>query len=380
MLTVDPTVADDASESKRWDRMTAEAVRRRVSVLLLVALTLTGRSLTAQEESIYLEYRAGLGCPSRAEFEEQVRARTAKARFVDEPEGVRRFLVEAHPEHGRVVGRLTSGRDEQTGRPREVTSADCASVVEALALMTALAVDPHAVTTATAPSATQAPTASMPPSSEPSSAPPKPVAQRPAPAARRLSRAEPVPARAEEPSWGSLLAGVRAGGVLWLDPTVVPLGILSASLEWQAEGARLWAPSVRLSAHLGASPTVHPESGAAKFRLVSGALDVCPLRVTLAPSTSIGPCLGLEGGSISARGIDKAPITYPEEASRRWWAVHQSLRLELGIGRGSRVELEAHAVEPLFAYEFVFRTPDVTILRIPWVAPSASFGLSFQFL
>jgi hypothetical protein len=177
-----------------------------------------------------------------------------------------------------------------------------------------------------------------------------------------------------------LLAGIRAGGLLWFDPAAVPVGLLSASLDWQAPDPVLWATSVRFSANYGASPTVRPESGAAKFRLVSGTLEACPLRLSLPSSTSLRPCLGLEVGSLSARGIAGGPITDATEAFRKWWVVHEGLRIDVGIGRGWRVEAQAGAAEPLFAYEFVFRTPDIRVLRVAWVAPSASLGLSLRFL
>ena len=165
-------------------------------------------------------------------------------------------------------------------------------------------------------------------------------------------------------------------------PAVVLVGILSASVEWEAQGPRLWAPSVRLSGNYGASPTVRPEAeaGAAKFRLVTGTLEACPLRLALPSLASLRPCLGLEGGALWARGIAGGPVTEATESSGKWWTVHEGLRLQMDMGRGWRVEVQGGAVEPLFAYEFVFQAPDVTVLRIPWVTPSASVALSLRFL
>jgi hypothetical protein len=378
VLPLEHTVRDSRTNNAGWARTSAAVVRHFVGVLVMGASVLAARTACAQEEPIYLDYRASPDCPSRAEFEDQVRARTARARFVDQPGSVRRFLVEAYPEKGHVTGRLTSSRDEQTGEPRQVTSDDCGSVVAALALMTALAVDPRAATQAAPSERSAIPVASMPPTELPPPRP-RPLAQ-PALHVQSRAQARPWAAPKNQSGWGSLSAGMCTRGLLWVAPTFVPMGILSASLEWQALAPTLVAPSVRWSGLYGASPTVHPTAGAAKFRLLSAMLEACPVRLAVASGATLRPCVGLEGGSLSARGIAEGRITSSDQASLKWWAVLQALRLQLDIGRGWRAEAQGGAVEPLFAYEFVFRSPAVEIVHVPWVAPTASLGVSYHFL
>jgi hypothetical protein len=182
------------------------------------------------------------------------------------------------------------------------------------------------------------------------------------------------------PRGGSLLAGLRAGGSLWFHPTLVPFGMLAASLEWEAHREQLWAPAVRLSPGVGASPTVRPAVGTAEFRLATGTLDVCPLRVALSGSVALRPCLGLEGGVVLASGKKQAPIAHAKGRVRPWWALHEAFRLQTDLGQDWLFELEGRIVEPLRRYDFVFEMPDQRILEVPPVAPCLATGVAWRFL
>ena len=116
------------------------------AVISCIALAGSSRAW-ARSEDIFLIYSASEGCPSRAQFENQVRARTARVRFIDEPGPGRFFRVYASVIDGHAAGGIISGASNSVSNMREVTSNDCDEVVSALALIVALALEPEASTT-----------------------------------------------------------------------------------------------------------------------------------------------------------------------------------------------------------------------------------------
>jgi hypothetical protein len=95
------------------------------------------------QEPFRLEYRAGSGCPDEASFLARVQERTERARRAGEGEQARTFRVELgdapHPSGTATVvdGACTEGT-------RSVDAGTCDEVADALSLIVALALDPHA--------------------------------------------------------------------------------------------------------------------------------------------------------------------------------------------------------------------------------------------
>ncbi|HLK35581.1 MAG TPA: hypothetical protein VKU41_02435, partial [Polyangiaceae bacterium] len=151
--------------------------------LALAVLGAPAASAAAQddEETIQLGYQASSGCPDQAAFVARVRARTARAALVAPgtgPGDVRAFDVEvAAGDPAR--GRLTLRGPHHAEGTRRVQAATCDEVVDALALVVALAIDPRApVIPATPPTTTApGPDSSPPPAANP--APPTPPAAAP---------------------------------------------------------------------------------------------------------------------------------------------------------------------------------------------------------
>jgi hypothetical protein len=100
-----------------------------------------------------LAYRAPTGCPTEADFLTQVAARGGRFRAEDE----RTFDVSVELRGGNFSGSLRVGESE----PREVSGASCAEVADALAVVTALALQPSAAVPAE-PAASPAPVVSPP--------------------------------------------------------------------------------------------------------------------------------------------------------------------------------------------------------------------------
>ena len=107
----------------------------------------------AEPAPLRLDYEtAGGGCPGAAVFLDEIQWRTDQARVVGPAEAaleVRARVVRRGPvTRGRLV--LGTGKDAIV---REVEGASCEEVVSALALITALALDPHASTATKRPAA-----------------------------------------------------------------------------------------------------------------------------------------------------------------------------------------------------------------------------------
>jgi hypothetical protein len=347
----------------------------------------------AQQDNIYLDYVAAIGCPTRSEFVAQVKARTALAQFVDVANDNRRFIISAKFEGGLAIGRFVSGHGVTAGTARQVTSERCEDVVSALALIAALAIDPHAnLAEPLRPSNPDA--SSALPIRDASAA----SANQPAKQPESRSGSSPTPTNSPagvQPASGTAVRhaawqlGLMASGTLWTASPVLPVGGLSAIIEWQSLGGPVPAPAVRLSVGRAISATTHLDTGGgAKFTLSAARLDFCPLRIAVGSSVALRPCIGIEGGWVTATGVRQEPIVATQERTRPWWAVIETLRMQVELGKGWSYGLDAGLAEPLWRDLFVFDYParapnsspySVAITRIPAWAPQLATGVARRF-
>ncbi|MGH7294495.1 MAG: hypothetical protein ACRELB_06170, partial [Polyangiaceae bacterium] len=127
-------------------------LHRRVIACLCSALALTSAGVArAQpaEEPIRIEYAAPPTCPPESAFFAQLRARTSRVTRAATGARARTFAVTVVPRGRRIAGHLViRDPDGATAAERDVAGDTCEEVVEALALVTALSVDPGAVTRA----------------------------------------------------------------------------------------------------------------------------------------------------------------------------------------------------------------------------------------
>jgi hypothetical protein len=335
----------------------------------------------AGDDAIFVEYDASEGCPDARAFMEEIHARTPRARFVSEPKGTRVFSVSVRRQEHETIGRLSTRRSGENGAPREVAGKTCAEVVSALALVAALAIDPHASTAlvATAPIAATART-NAPPSEAPKPAPTV-ASETPAPPSLPPSAAlaDVGPSRRDaSPRAGSLRGGLRGVASTWPTSEPVVFGAVLGSIAYAWSAPSFWSPSVRLSGSWGESLTVRPASGAARFARKAGALDVCPGRWA-ASRVVLRPCAGFEVGALAATGLADGPITHTGEANVVWVAVRETMQVEVGLGNGWSIDVEGGISTPLRRDEFVFHTPDVQISRVPAVEPLVALGVGAHF-
>jgi hypothetical protein len=314
-----------------------------VRTLAFAAIGVLSFGATAQAgaplpEPIHLVYRAPADCVDEATFVEAVHARTALVRFTASEQG-RTFDVEIRAEGPLFKGQLRTVDADEHPSQRGFQTGSCGELTSALALLIALAVDPHASADAAPP---------PPPRVYPPLAPDRPAAG---------DVSSPAPERhvaAEAGASVFLLGGV----------TPVPLvgaGVLAGLADVRSSA---WSPALRLGASFGSTTVVGPSFDRAAFAWVAGRVEGCPSRWN-AGSFSLWPCAETDVGELRARGIQ---VMVGETRGVTWWSVGGLLRARWT----PRPQLFAEVVlgaaasltRPIFAFETPYRQvfqPDAAI-------------------
>ncbi|MEP7050259.1 MAG: hypothetical protein ABJB12_07905 [Pseudomonadota bacterium] len=275
-------------------------------VALSAALACWAPAAHAEQETIALEYQVHAGCLDKQQFVARVQALTNKTQVASEGAVTRRkFSVRVLRSSGAEVGRLTV-EDRGTKTTRQVSGANCDEVLAALALATAIAVDPDALGGAPSepPAASSTPPALVTPLA--------PAASPSALVPRASGAATHKPAR-REPQL-SVATGARLGGAL------APFPKLEAAAEL---GLRRWAP-LELSLGAAYGPRQHNRQ-----------IDVSEWLAWLGVSwrlvdirrLSLFAASAVEGGWVKAVG---GPEIQPSlSATRPWCALDVSLAARL---------------------------------------------------
>jgi hypothetical protein len=263
--------------SIRWRHLTAAATAA-------ITSTLVGAPCSAENNGrpIRLEYDAAEGCPHRDTFVAGLRARTNHFELtLAAPQATtyRVTLRSGEESTGRVESR------EPSGAPivQQLHGATCREVVDALALVVALAIDAR-VADASAPM--------------PAPAPPPPLAPSAASAPLEVRSDRPVGPTSRASRWAiSTTVGIGVTG-----PFVGPEAFLEAALVPASGDRRI---SLLLDARLGASLTwsrvVTSFGDAAQFTRASALLDLCPLRFASGRFVS-SACARGAAGALTASG------------------------------------------------------------------------------
>ncbi len=367
-----------------------------VTAASLAILLAAGSASAADTEPIRVRFEAPDGCPGEAAFLDQVRARTAKARVAAAGEKARTFTVRLAQEGGSIRGRLAIDESAAQTEIREVTGERCAEVISALALITALAVDPQA---STAPPARLpalppfAPSPGGPPTigSGPSAPDGAGIPVAPSPPAR-LPPNHPAPYR-YAPSWADLdlfplpvipgipqeipprwrfFAGVEVVAVGGIAPSLAPGSALFVEAALTDPRAIAFAPSIRLAAIQADSGNVGPAPIVAQFHLHLARAEVCPLRIVLVSGVTIAPCASFEVGALLAEAWASAE----SGASQRLWAAPGAGgRLRWTIAGEIELQIEGGGSLPLVRDTF-FVAPSTIVHSVPggagWMAAGAS--------
>ena len=280
----------------------APSMSRRSSacaVLVALARTLLGHAAIAAEP-VRLVYSAPATCPDEETFLQAVRARTTEAQFIsDRARATRTFVVSLRASEARTAGTLQVIDGQARSAERRFEAADCAQVVSALALLTALTIDPNA---------------SMDESPGSIGAPPAATVVAPAEVAPAPTPAVAAPAGVR-PRWRFAM-GLGVTLETGIFPAVAVAPQLFGDVAREPHGP--WSPSFRAGVLYAETGVVSPASPAARYVWGAVRLEGCPVRLAFAANrVEIRPCGVVDVGVLWAEGTE---VAVPVPATRPWFA------------------------------------------------------------
>jgi len=342
-----------------------------------LAAIFAARAALAQTESIRLDYRADEGCPSAAWFFTQVEERTARVRLASGNERGRTFVITLVRGKSGTTGKLAIQEAQRQTVAREVTGEQCRDVAAALALATALAIDPLA---ALAPAGDSGSGASgSEPAGDPAEA--KSDAARAAPPVAPPN-ALPDPtapkdrARGEDGRPAPWTWGTGAGVVLAHGPAPSLSVGGSAFVERETHDAATMVSALRVSALAMQAPEHAVGTASASFRFFFLRPEVCSVRLRIGAAFAAVPCVALDLGLVSASGSN---IDTPLGDERFWAAALALGRLRYAISRALFLQGEVSLAFPLTRHSFYFREPDTLIHTVPLVVTMGGAGVGISF-
>jgi hypothetical protein len=306
-------------------------------------------------------------CPGREVFLSELQARSARVREARADERAQAMRVELSSSHGQASGRLIfrplDGPLEGQDLQRDLRGADCRSVLEGLALVAALILDPAAAS----PEEPEpvAPATGPPDTAAPPPAPP-PVLPPEADARRRPS----VAIRSSDRTRVSLGAAIEVAAGLGPDPAVMVRAFIDVVLP-----APLSTASTRLSLGRSDARSVDTAVGSAQITLTDVRWEPC-LDLWSPAMWRVRGCGIVEGGVIDGAGTNtNAPRTASRTLVELGLALRPTLlvrdRLILGFMVGMSV--------PLARYRFYFSSPDTTVYELSAVSVLGEFSLGVRF-
>jgi len=359
--------------------------RLQVSAFLFAVGTGAVRSAWSDPEPIRIEYHADPSCPSEQQFRQDVTVRAAKSapQYGLDP---RLFVVTMTGSNDRSYGRLQIYGTSGSVFAREVAGENCSEVASALALVTALAIDPQAFTIPGASSsAVELLPSTAPP---PDKVPPVASSMQPVGPKSALPAQYSVPAPMKistEPRRvmpGSPVTWVWATGIQGISMShIVPKPALGAGLSTDVAPSGSWIiwPDFRLAATY--VTTVNWWDGSAGFGArwwwLLARAEACPARFSMAEASLVlRACGGFEGGVVTVRARSLTNATDVTKVNgvttQEWAALGPALRLTWQANARLNVEIGSGLSFPLTRWNFTYR--DNLSDEDPQVANIGSWG------
>lgn len=320
---------------------------------------------------IRLQYSAHEGCPDANDWWQAVGRRSPRLVRATVGGPAEPVVVDVRRVGSSSVGSVKIG----DAAARTVTATTCGEVIDALALVTVLALDPDANTANPTPSASTSSASTSSPSavtSPPPATSTAPILLRPVPAASATSQASVGPPPSSTARWSfSATFGV---GALALGAGFVPTTPLGVELE-RAPSSTAGGPSARLSFSTAQSGLVSDPSGAAaRFRWTTARLEACPFPMGDG-RLMLRTCGAVDGGALRA---NPSFVREARVETRPWWVVGATARLLVRFLSASSLELEGALGAPLIREDFVV-APDVLLYRPPALVGGVRLGLTVHF-
>jgi hypothetical protein len=318
---------------------------------------------------VRIDYRGTERCSEGAEFLRELVARDPRVRTAGLEEHAPLLVVRiTRGARQAVHGRLVVEDVDGTTSRRDVDGDGCESVLGALALMAAIAVDPAAPLRG-----------DDVPGAAPSSSPGRGDGVEGArPVAGASSKDEASPAggsTAPDAGRSSMHFGVTGGAsaTMGTAPTVAWMIPVSAEIGWGRDTSV--SPLVRAGFEHADSGEDAATGGDARFVLNAGTLDLCA-SFPVTQAMRLLPCLHAEGGTLLAAGSDIQPA---RSDTRPWVGLGAIGAVRYVVRSPVFVELSFGVRLPLVRDRFFFE-PDTTVFRPPVAAGFAGGCIGFTIL
>lgn len=273
---------------------------------------------SARVALLHLIYEAPSGCPDRDAFIALVSSHTERAGWVQDPvAGEAALAVQVVASAGGYVGELAIQRPWQPPSRRSFEEATCAEVVAALALVTALTVDPSAHEPAapgSAPPSTPAGEIPVKPSPRPRPPLPAPPPRRTGSPAPRLVLGSPIE-RSSRPADLDVTLGAALGAT-W-GPAPEALVAVGPAAEVTARLVRQWRLGLSVAPAIASTGFIGRAIEEASFRWLAGRVAACST-YDFSRRFRAGPCVRSDLGALSVAARD--PDVTPVETRPRLWA------------------------------------------------------------
>jgi hypothetical protein len=306
------------------------------------------------EEPVFLEYRAPVICENEAQFFARARSRAPRMRIARPDERARMFVVDIEQRAGRTSGRLTVRNPEGRQTVRELEARDCGEVVDALALVMALAVNPRAAdVTPAAVNPLPADTARAAPTVAPAGEPTPAATAAPTSVPARVTASESAAAAAATPPSGASLWAFRGALAAWGVGAIAPEPLFGARAGGEVLNlaTAVLAPSFRLSAGYATREGFVVDGGTAHFAYGGASFELCPLRLPASGPLLFRPCAIADVGLVFARGSEALNA---RGETRPLLALGGGGRLEWALGRRIGLELDIGCIFPVWRDRFLF--------------------------
>jgi hypothetical protein len=324
---------------------------------------------SAQVEPIRLTYHAPGGCPDEARFRDELHRHGPQSRGAGSAEAARAFDVDVSAARDESRGALRiTGVDGSTSW-REVTGRTCDQVVAALALMTALAIDPHAATDNGTGDPERAPD-----SPHARSGPAVPAAAGPD-SVGPPSRQGPSSLRPTHPRWGVGLQGQTAAvlGNQWESGG-------GAFVDLAIGGENPFGGSFRASVSVAAANPSFGQGVGAEIVWLSAGVQTCASSRLFGVALALQLCAGVDAGVLRTRG---AGLANDASDARPWVAPGALGRIQWSLPGGAWVEAGGGVSVPLVRYVFYYQRAgglgDADSSRISSLAAALTLGVGYRF-
>ncbi len=356
---------------------------RRIGAIALLLLTAPDFPVyaSAEPEHIRIQFSAPRRCPDANAFMRSLRQRTGRFELASGAEQTRIFVVTITRADSFVSGRLEIRGPGTEVSLRNVSGNNCDEVAAALALMTALAIDPDALPPST-PSSTANVRAEAskqaPPASEPS--PSVPAVSNLAPPAPPRSTSSTSPAIMPISAGWKWSAGAHGGVSQRMSPSTGFGG--SLFVEAAAPGADVLGPVLRAGLFLNRSDTTLASGAGADFQWAAAMVEGCPIRIGVEGSrVAFYPCLAFHLGVLRAQGRH---LDQPEKTTDLWSDLGPVARIRLAVSARLFLEAQGMLVFPLRRPTFDVHDKGpgqapTTVFAVPLLGVLAGIGLSYEF-